>query len=403
MVTDKYVKATKDLDKAYKYLSSDSAKAISLANKAILAYKKDAVKSKEAYLNMGNAYRIVGNVQAALKCYTLAADSSTLSLAGKFGQYPSALNNIGLMHYALGNDALAVDYYNKCLEIDPTHFDAVWNYSNALLRYLSHGNPEQDEWNWANAWKAYSFRFKRSSPTRIDTRIKFWNGEPTTEKSIVVLAEQGFGDKIMFGRYLSMLPFDRVVVQCAESQKWFFREYETCEDALSSNCKLAVPFCSLAAILDPTVTVSPEWIGSGFPSEDYIYVEWSGSSTHANDLYRSSTWEQFSKLPGLKVNCNPYRRKLYGLEWIDGLSWEDQCKIIGNSRAVVTVDTSTAHIAASLGKKVYMIQPLLETDFRWGHGYSKWYPNVEVIENKGWDLAICTVSEKLGGGRVNTI
>jgi hypothetical protein len=402
MISEKYLKNTKKLDKVYKLLSSDPNKGLALAKEVIIGYKADKVKCKELYLNLGNAYRIVGDIPSAMKCYAEAASSSTPSIAGSFGDYPSALNNLGLMHYALGNDATAVEYYNKCLEKDPRHFDAVWNYANAVLRYLSNGGSEFDEWTWSNAWKAYSFRFKRSVPTRIDTRIKFWNGEPTSEDAIVVLAEQGFGDKIMFGRYLSMLPFSRVVVQCDPSQAWFFREYETCTDPIASGCKLAIPFCSLAAVLDPTVTVAPEWIGSGFDCSDYLYVEWAGSASHANNVYRSSSWAEFSKLPGMKVNCNPSRSSVRGLEWIGGLGWEDQCKIIGNSRAVVTVDTSTAHIAASLGKKVYMIQPLLETDFRWGHGYSKWYPNVEIIENKGWDSAICTVIKKLDGDRVGT-
>ena len=130
-----YSKGYKFLSKAFE--STNKEERFLFAKKAIANFDKEKLKSKEVLLNMGNAYRVLHNVPKAIECFEESASKSTPFMNCTFGPYAAAFNNLGLMYYALGNDYKAIDYYNQALDLDPKHFDAVWNYANARLRTLS--------------------------------------------------------------------------------------------------------------------------------------------------------------------------------------------------------------------------------------------------------------------------
>ena len=72
----------------------------------------------------------------------------------------------------------------------------------------------------------------------------------------------------------------------------------------------------------------------------------------------------------------------------------DTAAIISNLDLVVTVDTSVAHVAGSLGKKVFMLSRWRGC-WRWGTKElclaKKWYPTVEIYretEYNNWNPII---------------
>ena len=67
---------------------------------------------------------------------------------------------------------------------------------------------------------------------------------------------------------------------------------------------------------------------------------------------------------------------------------------------VVSVDTSLVHMCGSLGRECWMLQPLKETDFRWGDSSmgedNIWYPSVRIIRNPGsWTQTFKIIMDKL--------
>jgi ADP-heptose:LPS heptosyltransferase len=64
---------------------------------------------------------------------------------------------------------------------------------------------------------------------------------------------------------------------------------------------------------------------------------------------------------------------------------------------IVSVDTSIVHLAGSLGVPTIMVQPLMETDFRWGSGEeTAWYQSVSIVPNRNnWDEVFAVVRKKL--------
>lgn len=373
-------------NKATKYLYAGKyAKALSF-------FKKEPLEFKEKYLNMGNCYRHFNDDKNALACYIKAASDEIPNALGKRTPYPLAYSNIGLLSYALGNDEEAIRFYQTALTLDPLFFDAIWNYANALLRkYFSSDTPSAADWKLG--WEMYEYRFKRASKAVVvDNTIPRWDGTSSGE-SIVVLAEQGFGDKIMFGRYISLLYkyFKVVYVQCHPSLDVFYKDFTICRDVVPAD--YSIPICSLAGHFG---LVSSDWFKHDIPprnfdSEFNIGVVWAGSPTHANDRNRSCSSNYMSRLSdlGTLYAITPDARGL-NITSIGSKSWEETISTVLGLDVVVTVDTSIVHLCGTLGVRCLMIQPLRETDFRWGLGYrdTPWYESVTVIENNGWDTAI---------------
>lgn len=307
----------------------------------------------------------------------------------------------------LGRDDEAIAFYGAALKENPMHFDCIWNYSNALLRKWCAGHDV----DVAGAWKMYSYRFKRANPVALDRALPLWDGVSRVS-AICVLAEQGMGDKIQFGRYISRLKnyCDRIVVQVPPELEVFFSDYEVCQDSSGSGCDVGVPICALAARFEDMSfpeyksTVDAEWLRGKFTGRkldgDFkIGIVYSGSPTHANDRNRSMPGGYFSALANFgSLYClTPNARSIKGITNLDPKSWLETIEYILGLDLVVSVDTSVVHVCGSLGVPCLMMQPIRETDFRWGYGGdSIWYPSVHVLQNPGtWEKMMAVVSEKL--------
>lgn len=384
-------------NKGTKYLFAGNYK------KALQFFKKEELQFKELYLNMGNCYRYFGEFDAAERCYLLANRSDMpASNNVKTEMYPLALNNLGLLEYARGNDTLAIDYYRAALAIDPVYYDALWNLGNATLRRYFSSEVGLAE-DWKLGWELYDYRFKRSGvAVKIDVGLPTWDGR-TPGKSIVVLTEQGLGDKIMFGRYISCLYkyFDEVHVQCHPSLDCFYSDFKICRDIFESGASVSVPLCSLAGHFG---MVSENWLSDKFTAHDFgegfhIGVVWAGSATHANTRNRNCP-------PGYFLDLGSYGKlwnlnvtgECPGISNLNSKSWSETASYVLGLDLVVTVDTSIVHLCGTLGVPCIMMQPLSETDFRWGLGHTDtpWYKSVIIVDNPGsWDATFVTVKEIL--------
>ncbi len=379
-------------NKATKYLYAGKHE------KALSFFKKEPLDFKEKFLNMGNCYRMLDQDQKALESYLKAASIEVPFSDGTYGEYPMAYNNLGLLSYSNGKDAEAIDFYLAALRIDAVYYDAIWNYGNALLRkYFSSLEPSAADWKLG--WEMYEYRFKREIGAVVVSggNIPRWDGI-SSGGSIVVLAEQGFGDKIMFGRYLKCLYkyFKTVYVQCHPSLDVFFSDFTVCRDAVAD---FSIPICSLAGHfgLMPANWLDGKFVAREFGSGLNIGCVWSGSKTHANDRNRSCHISYFSDLASLGnlYSITPDARAGRGITAIGSSSWAETCSTVLGLDVVVTVDTSIVHLCGTLGVPCIMIQPIKETDFRWGLGHSDtpWYPSVVIVSNNNWETAFKQVKE----------
>jgi hypothetical protein len=218
------------------------------------------------------------------------------------------------------------------------------------------------------------------------------------------LTEQGLGDKIMFGRYIALLRqyFKRIVVQCHESLDCFYNDYEICRTVAESGCDVCIPICSLAK---PFGMVSENWLKGKFKKAGVtgerlkIGVVWSGSTTHSNNRNRSCNSRYFSDLHkyGDLYSLNPAASAAKNVTKLRLDSWTATASYVLAMDVSVSVDTSIVHLAGSLGVPTIMVQPLMETDFRWGSGEeTAWYQSVSIVPNRNnWDEVFAVVRKKL--------
>lgn len=369
--------------------------------KALQCFKKQLLTHsfKELHLNMGNAYRGLMENSKALEQYKLANANYIPFSDGSFiTEYPLALNNIGLLSYADGDDTTALSYYKAALTKDPLHYDAIWNYASAILRST---NCSSDA-----GWKAYEYRFKRSG--RASNLIEpgnTWDGV-SPGRAICVQTEQGLGDKIMFGRYLQCLNnyFEDIYVVCHPSLDVFFSDYKIVRSLAESGTTTTIGLGSLAQWF--RTNVNENWLKGKFnatkfdPKKINIGVVWSGSSTHANNANRSCPSHYFSSLADssyVLYSLNPADAKAKNIVDIASSDWATTASTILGLDCVVSVDTAIVHLCGTLGVPCIMLQPKWETDFRWGKAgdTNVWYSSVDVIHHTSWDYAFTIVKKKL--------
>lgn len=371
-------------------------------DKAITAFKKSIAlwPTRECYLNLATAYRSLGRDNKCYESLVLANSPDIPYLDNTFSSdgYSMALSNLGLYYYTMGNDRAAIECYRKGLLADPENYNCSFNLSCALLRQACSGKPELFD----EAWTLYQERFRKTPPVSIklpNPHVQLWDGSQVD--SILVYAEQGYGDNLMFARYLPLLKnfTKQIFVQCDTSMQPLFAEYDTVFDGRECDATHALPIASLAHIFP---MMPGDWLAGRYltapASEDFnIGIVWAGNPGHANDHNRSTSMHRFHALAKYaKLHClTPGFKGSKFINKLDINDWTDTCRAIQSMDLVICVDTSVAHLAGCLGKECWMLQPLKDTDFRWGnHNTSSnvWYDSVKVYRNpNSWDVVFDNV------------
>lgn len=350
--------------------------------KAVQFLKKEPLEFKEKYLNLGNAYRGLGDISKAGEAYLKAAQEDLPSFDGRRGKYPLALNNLGLLCYRAGDDVAALKFYNEALSVNSEHVDTIWNKSISMLRMGCSGV----EIDWDHAWTHYEYRFQKG--TNLDRSVARWFGGPCPV--VTVLAEQGYGDKWMFWRYLRQVREEcggDVLVQCPPDMHDVVRDmgYEPVVEARGRG----IPVCSLAWKYG---VIDGEYLG-GWTGGSGIGVVWAGSKTHANNSNRSCAAGYFKRLRDFDdvVSLNFGHSLGRDIKCVVSESWESKISVLKGLRLVVTIDTAIVHLCGAMGVPCLMMQPTCETDFRWGNSRYKenpadniWHRSVSVVDNPGW-------------------
>ena len=395
---------TQAYNRGCKYLNANNYE------RALVYFKKALAihPFKELYLNMGNCYRILNNDKKAIECYQLANKPQVLFHEGHTSEYDLALNNLGLMHYMQGQDNVALEIYERALAINPNYYDCIWNKSTALLRQASSGKIEL----FPLAWSLYEYRFLKSPPVQLRNSkpgLNPWDGV-TPITSIIVMAEQGIGDNFMWARYIPQLQqrVKEVWVQCNSDMADMFKSLGVRTLQHTSECDTmhAITMGSLSKMF-PGIP-DGEWLKSygethAFDSTKYnIGIVHAGSNTHANNRNRSIPVHRFHSLAKYaQLYClSPGFKSTKFVQALDITSWEATIKYIRGLDLVITVDTSIVHLCGCLGVECWMLQPLKETDFRWGDesmgSKNLWYPSVKVYRNpNSWDIVFDNVLQDL--------
>ena len=372
----------------------------------------------DALNNKGNCLKNLDLFDQAIKIYNQA-----LNLKPNF---VDALYNQGICFHSIGNFNEAIKNYNKAIEFYPEFVDA--HYNLGILQLL--------KGNFHDGLKNYEWRKKRNpfkETLKFFDKKKEWDGnESLKNKEIFIYKEQGLGDYIQYCRYLPIIYAmgAKIILDVPKSLKVLI-------DTMDFNYKIIDKpkpnqydyFCSIISLpylLNTDLNNIPKnvpyiftpenakknWLKKLKTKKHLVGIKWRGSTSYKDDKNRSMKLSEMIPLLNLPfefhsldielndeekeiISENPnivfHGKELLGMEKTAGL--------IENLELVISVDTSIAHIASSLGKPVWLLLSHLH-DYRWllNRNDSPWYPNLKIIKqtrNNNWSEVIKIVNKKL--------
>jgi tetratricopeptide (TPR) repeat protein len=383
----------------------------------VVALKPDFMP---ALNNRGNAKRLSGRHATALEDYQRAAHLAPGD--------PLVLANLGTALHSLNRHHEALAVLDAAIAASPDHALA---HNNAALVLLHLGE-------FRRGWQEYEWRWETPffAPQRRNFTAPLWRGEDIAGRTILLHAEQGFGDTIQFVRYLPLVAERgaRVVVEVprelADLVRTVAGEYQVSLRGeppprfdlhcplMSLPLALATELADIPAAHRPYLAVPPDRIArwrdriaeTGRPR---IGLAWSGRQGHDNDAHRSIPFAHLAPLFGagersfvcLQSEIRDSDRDAVGQSRLIRLShpfgdFADTAAVIASLDAVVTVDTSVAHLAAALGRPVFLLLPWA-CDFRWllERTDSPWYPTARLFRQptpNDWASAIEAVAQAIG-------
>ncbi|RZU39402.1 tetratricopeptide repeat protein [Edaphobacter modestus] len=357
----------------------------------------------EAHNGLGAAYEGLGEYIKAS-----AAFAAAHSLRPSSVDY---LVNIGL-NILRRKDKGGVEFLDRAIKLDPDHIDA--HVARAVI-LLSEGDYELGwpEFEWR--WRLPEF----SARVRPFTQ-PLWEGQSLDRRVILLHAEQGYGDTIQFVRYVKdIVRLGGVIVLEVQSLLYrLLKQIPGVQACLRQgidplpNFDLHCPLMSLPNVLGTRLDSIPPPVELTAVAKDEIFLKpfqrlealkvgivWAGNPKHTRDTFRSIPFQMllpFRELSGVTFvslqkdvpNCDviaastfPMQRPLLSCE-----DFLDTARVIDTLDLVIGVDTSVAHLAASMGKPVWLMLPE-SADWRWGlegEG-TPWYPTMRLFRQTAKD------------------
>jgi tetratricopeptide (TPR) repeat protein len=373
-------------------------------DKAIESFRKALAINENhvnALCNLGNTYIDKNDLPLAL-IYLEKAFSLD-------DQHIDTLNNLGLLHKNKNKLSEAIACYKKAIAVDCYYANAHFNL--AFVSLLS-GDYEL-------GWQEYEWRFqanKQLTPEQQFPNCKQWQGEKLTNKTLLIYAEQGFGDAIQFIRYVILVAqsVDNIIVQCLTPLHRLFHSIPQISQLVGFDQPLPhfdvyYPLMSLPFLFHTDAETIPANVpylhapkSAGFPlsvnkNKLNVGLVWVGNPAFKNDKNRSIDISNFQPITLLKqvqfysLQVGNRRSDLSQITFANPVieigdkvkDFADTAAIIEQLDLVISVDTSVAHLAGALNKPVWILLPF-SPDFRWllEREDCPWYPSVRLFRQR---------------------
>ncbi|NTY38208.1 tetratricopeptide repeat protein [Burkholderia diffusa] len=372
-----------------------------------------------ALWNHGEYLRLNGHFDEAARCF------EALETAGHL--YASMHHRMAVVYAHLQRPADAARHFELAMKEGGDTRLTQWERAHFLL-----GTKD-----FAQGWQDYGVRFEIGHLLNVACHpfsMPLWRGEALDGKTVLVHGEQGLGDEIMFA---SMIPelerrARRVVLACAPSLVTLFQCAFPSAIVRAHRAGVAPaviddlgpidyqsPIGSLARWLrpsaasfgdgDPYLRANPERVeqfGARLralapQSARALKVGLAWGSNPAKSVPSAARRASYKSIPlplleplarcadvqfvSLQnAELGEQAASAPGLDLIDFShalkDFSDTAALVANLDAVVTVDTSVAHLSAALGKPTYVLL-MRHCDWRFGHEGDRciWYRSMTLL------------------------
>jgi tetratricopeptide (TPR) repeat protein len=413
----------------------------------------------EARLNSGLAQAKLENLERALADFDAALALSP--------QHPVAHFNRGVVLIKLGRYAEAVAANERAVAATPDYVAAWLNRGMALAQLrrfeqaiASYGEVlarrQEDNadahfnralalltiGNYRAGFADYEWRWRRTgAPAQKNRARRLWLGDaPLSGKTILLHAEQGFGDTIQFARYAPLVAAQgaKVVLEVQPELKSLLARLDGVTTVVARGeapppFDVHCPLGSLPLAHKTELPIVPPQIP--YLSADQAHLQkwsarierlprprialaWAGNPAHDNDRNRSIALSTLAPLLAMPASFISVQRDVrnadaaqlgaatqlihLGGELAD---FNDTAAVLSLCDLLVTADTAPAHLAGAMGRPVWVLVPFAP-DWRWmlDGETTPWYPTARVFRQAAladWNAviarAVSALQEQLKG------
>ncbi|MCH4090196.1 tetratricopeptide repeat-containing glycosyltransferase family protein [Acetobacter sp.] len=368
--------------------------------------------------NLADAWSNLGNALQSLQRYdeAIAAYSKCLSISL---DHPLAASNLGVaLDSHRGQHETAQKFHRVAVELAPDNPETHTNYALSLLA----------QGNYPQGFAEYEWRWKIRTTRQHGFDAPLWQGERFDGRTLLIHTEGGFGDVLQFSRFIPLVAErggTTIVRIRPELLSLLSRSFPQARFVSEKDPApihdIQCPVLSLPLALDMTLDTlpSPEGFLKPDPEKVQTWAErirrdtsssrlpriglvWAGAphseirEAEVADRRRSTTLSTLAPLAAhasdaiffsLQVgeqSCQartpPAGMKL--IDYTDALNdFGETAALIANLDLVIAVDTSTAHVAAGIGKPVWLLSRY-DQCWRWlsNRTDSPWYTSVRIYQ-----------------------
>ena len=372
------------------------------AEQVLTAALNLAPNSPEALNSFGSLSLRLHRLDAAETAFTRALELDPHSV--------ETLTNLGTLEMRHRRSDTAAEYYLRALELQPQSAAVHYNLGLCCLQQGDY-NRGWSELEWRSAVVDGGIRRQQLAQPQ-------WRGKPLNGATILLHAEQGFGDTIQFARYIPLVAGhgSKVILQVQPELVRLLRhnlkgiEVVGVGDPLPEfhwQCSLmSLPLAfktRLETIPSPGgyLSANPADVARMFAawprdrSKLRVGLTWSGSPGNRNNALRSIP------LDTLLEACKPSAAHVDLFSLQQGKAGEispaspiqDACRtckdfadtaaLIETLDLVIAVDTAVAHLAGAMGKPVWVLLSDV-SDWRWldDRDDSPWYASARLFRQR---------------------
>jgi hypothetical protein len=294
---------------------------------------------------------------------------------------------------------------------------------------------------WKEGWELYEWRWRTKDiePLRGAFDCPLWLGKDTlADKAILLHAEQGLGDAVLFCRYVPMVEAlgAKVVVEVPVPLVGLVSTVSPSARVVAKggslpDCDFHCPLSSLPLAFGTTPATVPanipylavqahkqkEWRERlGVKTKPRVGLVWSGSGKLSNgpDFKRDIRFAQFQRImiEGVDYCCLQKDIRPADSEVITNRSdiavyadmlenFADTAALVSEMDLVISIDTSVAHLAGALGRAVWVLLPADSTSSFLapisGRKGCVWYPAARLFTQQrpgDWVSVLNQVAEE---------
>lgn len=399
------------------------------APKAIAIYKVLLGISKDNFdylFNLASAYKLNNEIENAIETYKKAISINPKN--------PDAYFNLGLIYDNIGQPENSVKYYEEAIKLSPN--DMEIGYFTALSYFKNkdykHGLPYFEN----RLCRQSAIVTQANTYPNLFNEKPLWQGQTEKDKVIYTYYEAGFGDVLMFARYLPLLQerCKKIIFKpqtpLVELFEYNFPNIEIIryfKQEKDMNFDYHIPMFSLpyALGLDETnmfvgksgyLRANPEitkkYKETYFDNDCFkIGIKWRGNTHYEMDrvieitsfikLFDLSNTKFYSFQTGEGAEDLERIKNDYDITDIGKTvnNFADTAGALENMDLIICNDTSLAHLAGAMQKECWILLPYLY-NWRWHLDLTQcdWYDTIKLYRQKernNWDEIFDRMREDL--------